>query len=76
MIGNGRRDDEKAWSRHPDIWHPYILVDDVKASTQKAQALGVTMAKDVTEVPGRRWFSVIIDPIGAAFGLWPTKMAQ
>jgi predicted enzyme related to lactoylglutathione lyase len=26
--------------------------------------------KDVTEVPGMGWFSIIIDPTGAALGLW------
>jgi len=53
-----------------DNWMPYILVDDVEASTQKAVNLGAAVAKDKTEVPGMGWFSVIIDPTGAAFGLW------
>lgn len=57
----------------PDNWLPYILVDDVAASTKKAQALGATIGKDVTEVPGMGWFSVITDPTGATFGLWQTK---
>ncbi len=26
--------------------------------------------KDVTEVPGMGWFSIILDPTGAALGLW------
>ncbi len=57
----------------PDNWLPYILVDDVAAYTKKAQALGATIGKEVTEVPGMGWFSVIIDPTGAAFGLWQAK---
>lgn len=57
----------------PDNWLPYILVDDVAASTKKAQSLGASVARDVTEVPGMGWFSVIIDPTGAAFGLWQPK---
>jgi len=57
----------------PDHWLPYILVDDVKASTKKARSLGATIAKDVTEIPDFGWFSVIIDPAGAAFGLWQSK---
>ena len=60
----------------PDNWLPYILVDDVKASTRKAKSLGAAVAKDVTEVPGMGWFSVMIDPTGAAFGLWQTKMTK
>ena len=61
---------------HPDIpdnWLPYILVDDVAASTKKAKSLGAAIAKDITEVPDMGWFSVIIDPTGAAFGLWQPK---
>jgi hypothetical protein len=57
----------------PDSWLPYILVDDVAASTKKAQSLGGTICKEVTEVPGMGWFSVISDPTGAAFGLWQSK---
>ena len=57
----------------PDNWLPYILVDDVIASTIKAQTLGATIRRDVTEVPDMGWFSVITDPTGATFGLWQTK---
>jgi predicted enzyme related to lactoylglutathione lyase len=57
----------------PDNWLPYILVDDVKTWTQKAQSLGATICKDVTEVPGMGWFSVVTDPTGATFGLWQSK---
>ncbi len=60
----------------PDNWLPYILVDDVAASTKKAQTLGATVVKDVTEVPGMGWFSVIIDLTGAAFGLWQPKKGK
>jgi predicted enzyme related to lactoylglutathione lyase len=60
----------------PDIWLPYVLVDDVTASTKKAKALGATIAKDVTEVPDMGWFSVITDPTGATFGLWQSKTGK
>jgi predicted enzyme related to lactoylglutathione lyase/uncharacterized protein YndB with AHSA1/START domain len=60
----------------PDNWLPYILVDDVAASTEKAKSLGATVARDMTEVPNMGWFSVIVDPTGAAFGLWQPKMEK
>jgi len=60
----------------PDNWLPYIMVDDVAASTKKAQALGATIARDVTEIPDFGWFSVILDPTGAAFGLWQPKASK
>lgn len=60
----------------PDNWLPYILVDDVAGSTKKALALGATICKDVTEIPGFGWFSVILDPTGAAFGLWQSEAGK
>jgi len=67
---------KKPKSRGPDNWLPYILVDDVAASTKKAASLGASVAEDVTEVPDMGWFSVIVDPTGSAFGLWQPKMAK
>lgn len=58
----------------PSFWLAYVMVDDIEASTRKAQALGAKVMKDVTEVPDMGWFSVIVDPTGAALGLWKTKM--
>jgi predicted enzyme related to lactoylglutathione lyase len=60
----------------PDNWLPYVLVDDVAASTKKAKSLGAAVARDITEVPDMGWFSVIIDPTGAAFGLWQPKSGR
>ncbi len=57
----------------PSAWLAYVEVDDVGAATQKVKALGGTVLKDVTEVPGYGWFSVIADPTGAALGLWKAK---
>ncbi len=54
-------------------WLAYVLVDDVAAATQKAKSLGATIVKEVTEVPVYGWFSVIIDPTGAALALWQAK---
>ncbi len=54
----------------PSHWLAYVLVDDVAASTRKAKSLGATVAQDVTEVPNYGRFSVIVDPTGAAVGLW------
>lgn len=54
----------------PSSWLAYVLVDDVRASTKKAASLGANILRDVTEVPGMGWFSIITDPTGAAIGLW------
>ena len=53
-------------------WMPYVDVDDIAAATQKAKSLGATVMKDVTEVAGMGWLSILTDPTGAIFGLWKT----
>lgn len=58
----------------PSMWLPYVGVDDIEASTQKAKSLGATVVKDVTEIPMVGWFSVILDPTGAAIALFKPKM--
>ena len=57
----------------PSSWLAYVQVDDIQAATQKAKSLGAQVMKDVTEVTDFGWFSIIIDPTGAAFGLWKAK---
>jgi uncharacterized protein len=54
----------------PSAWLPYVLVDNITAATAKAKSLGATVMRDVTEVMGAGSFSIIIDPTGAALGLW------
>jgi predicted enzyme related to lactoylglutathione lyase len=54
----------------PSAWLAYVNVNDVKESTAKATSLGAQVVKDVTEIPGMGWFSIIVDPTGAALGLW------
>jgi uncharacterized protein len=53
---------------------PYVLVDDIAASTEKAKSLGARVLADVTEIPGMGSFSMLVDPTGAAFALWQPKM--
>jgi predicted enzyme related to lactoylglutathione lyase len=57
----------------PSAWLPYVLVDDLKAATAKAKSLGAKVMKDETEVMGMGSFSIIVDPTGAALGLWQPK---
>jgi predicted enzyme related to lactoylglutathione lyase len=58
----------------PSTWLAYVSVDDINASTQKAKSLGAQMLKDVTEIPGVGWFSIFLDPTGAALALFKPKM--
>jgi predicted enzyme related to lactoylglutathione lyase len=59
----------------PSAWLAYVEVGDINAATKSAKSLGATVMKDVTEVMGMGWLSIIIDPTGAALGLWQSKTA-
>jgi uncharacterized protein len=57
-------------------WAPYVLVDDIAASTEKAKSLGAKVLADVTEIPSMGSFSMLVDPTGAAFAFWQPKMPE
>lgn len=59
----------------PTAWLAYVGVDDIHAATQKASTLGAQVIRDCNEVPGMGWFSILIDPTGAAIALWQAKTA-
>lgn len=59
----------------PSFWLSYVAVDDIEASTAKAKSLGATIIRDVTPVAELGWLSIIMDPTGAALGLWKMKVA-
>lgn len=54
----------------PSHWLPYVQVDDIKVSTEKARILGAKINLQPTEAPGKGFFSIITDPTGAALALW------
>lgn len=54
----------------PTHWLVYVLVDNVAASTEKAESLGGTVHQRCVEIPNMGAFSVIQDPQGAVIGMW------
>jgi len=57
-------------SKAPPHWLAYVGVDDIEASTKKAQTLGATVVQGVMKVGDYGWMSVIRDPTGAHIALW------
>src|SRR5690349_21051513 len=57
----------------PSFWLAYVLVDDIRAATEKARSLGAKIVNDSVEVPNMGWLTIIGDPTGAALGLWQPK---
>ncbi len=54
----------------PSGWLAYAHVNDISAATEKARGLGAHVMREPMEVMGAGWLSIIIDPTGAAIGLW------
>ena len=51
----------------PPCWMTYVAVDDVDAAAAKVTALGGTVQRPPTDVPGVIRFAVVSDPQGAGF---------
>jgi len=54
----------------PTAWLAYVGVEDIKASTEKAAALGATILKASEEIPHIGWFTILLDPTGATIALF------
>ncbi len=57
----------------PSAWLAYVQVADIKAATEKARSLGARVMREPLEVTDAGWLSIIIDPTGAALGMWQPK---
>jgi uncharacterized protein len=57
----------------PSGWLAYVAVDDIKGATENARKLGAKIMREPMEVMGAGWLAIIIDPTGAALGLWQVK---
>ena len=57
----------------PPMWLSYVLVDDIKQTTEKAKVLGAKIYRENHEVPGMGWLSILSDPEGAMLALWQPK---
>jgi predicted enzyme related to lactoylglutathione lyase len=60
----------------PSMWLAYVQVDDVNASTEKAQSLGANVVVQPMEIPNVGWFSIFQDPTGATLALFKPNMPQ
>ena len=58
----------------PTMWMPYVLVDDVKKTVERARKAGAQIVVDYNAVGDMGAFAILIDPTGAALGLWQTFM--
>jgi predicted enzyme related to lactoylglutathione lyase len=54
----------------PAFWLTYVGTDDVDGTAAKAASLGATIQVPPTDIPNVGRFAVLIDPTGAAIGLF------
>jgi uncharacterized protein len=54
----------------PTAWLPYVGVQDIHASTEKAKSLGATVCNGPMEIPNVGWATVLKDPTGATIALF------
>jgi predicted enzyme related to lactoylglutathione lyase len=51
-------------------WTPYVRVDDAQDACRRAKALGGTVAVEPFVVEGVARIAIVIDAVGAPFGVW------
>jgi len=69
VIGLGARSPE--YEALPLQWMPHFQVSDVGSSAERALELGGTEVMHGKDREGRSQWAVLVDPMGAAFGLIP-----
>lgn len=70
VAGMGELTEEMTAGGMPSVWTSYIIVDDVDATLAKAIELGATPIMEVLQVGDTGRMAFVIDPGGAAVGLW------
>jgi predicted enzyme related to lactoylglutathione lyase len=62
---------KKPMAEAPTAWTPYVAVEDVSKTLEKAKDAGARVVVERTEIGGGMGaFGVLIDPTGAALGVW------
>ena len=57
-------------------WLPYINVEDIQSSVEKAQMLGAKLIREIQEIPGHGWTSILTDPWGAPIGFYQNSKVE
>ena len=57
----------------PPHWNTYIAVEDAEVVAKEAEGLGGTIVAPAFDVLESGRMAVVMDPTGAAFGLWQAK---
>jgi len=64
---------KKPMPEAPNMWLPYVMVDNVDATIKKARQLGAKVIVDKTPIPEMGAFAIFSDPDGAPLGVWESS---
>lgn len=70
VAGIGQMMEQQRASGMPSMWTNYVTVADAAATCATATELGGTVMMEPMEVLGQGTMAIVLDPNGAAFGLW------
>lgn len=70
LAGLGQLQDQAMQAGMPSMWTSYVTVADVDATCAKATQLGGTVMMPAMDVMDQGRMAIIVDPTGAAFGIW------
>jgi predicted enzyme related to lactoylglutathione lyase len=68
--GTGGGMTKKQMPQQPTMWLPYVQVDSVKKTVDKAKAAGASATVEYLSIGDMGAIGVLMDPTGAAFGVW------
>jgi hypothetical protein len=74
--GMGRSTPEQQAQGLRPAWWSYVAVDDVQATAAKATELGGQVMVPPMAITNAGWMAVIVDPTGAALGLWEANQVE
>jgi predicted enzyme related to lactoylglutathione lyase len=61
---------KKQMPEQPTMWLPYVLVNSVKKTVDKAKKAGARAMVEYQSIGDMGAIGVLMDPAGAAFGVW------
>ena len=70
VAGMGPLSPDQQASGQPPIWMPYVIVDDIDATHDRAKELGAHILMEPSQILDAGSMFFAIDPVGAAIGFW------
>ena len=70
VAGMGPLSPEQQAGGQPPVWTPYVIVDDIDVTFQRAKELGAHVLMDPMQILDAGSMFFVLDPVGAAIGFW------